>query len=66
MAARPTPGTALVAHGLAGLGIAVAVAKLASTSQALKALTGAILGMIAHALLDAPAASLLARLGFQF
>jgi hypothetical protein len=66
MAALPTPGTKLVAHGLVGAGIAIVVAKLASTSQAIKALIGAVLGMIGHALLDAPAASLLARLGFQF
>ncbi len=66
MAARPTPGTKLVAHGLVGAAIAIVVAKLASTSRAAKAIIGAVLGIIAHALFDAPVASWLARHGFQF
>jgi urea transporter len=66
MAAPPTPATRLVAHGLVGVGVAIVVAKLASTSRAVKAIIGAVLGIIAHAMLDAPVASLLAGLGFQF
>jgi hypothetical protein len=66
MAARPTPSTRLVAHGLVGAGAAILVARLASTSRAAKAIIGAVLGVIAHMVFDAPVASLLARLGFQF
>ncbi len=64
--ARPTPGTKLVAHGLVGAAVAVIVAKVATTSKAVKALIGAVLGILAHALFDAPLAGLLARLGCQF
>lgn len=66
MAAQPTPNTRLVAHGLVGAGVAIVVAKLASTSRAVKAIIGAVVGIIVHAVLDAPVASLLAGLGFQF
>lgn len=64
--AQPTPGTKLVAHGLVGAAVAIIVAKLATTSKAVKAFIGAVLGILAHALLDAPLAALLARLGLQF
>ncbi len=65
MAARPTPGMKLVAHGLVGAAVAIVVAKLASTSKTGKAVIGAVLGILAHALFDAPLASLPAGLGFQ-
>jgi hypothetical protein len=64
--AQPTPGTKLVAHGLVGAAVAIIVAKLATTSKAVKAFIGAVLGILAHALFDAPLAGLLARLGLQF
>lgn len=64
--AQPIRGTKLVAHVLVGAGVAVVIAKLATTSKAAKASFGALLGILAHALLDAPLAGLLARLGFQF
>jgi hypothetical protein len=63
--AQPTPGTKLVAHAVVGAGVAVIVAKLATTSKAAKAFVGALLGILAHALLDAPLAGLLAYVGFQ-
>lgn len=66
MAASPTPGTKLVAHGLVGAAVAILVAKLTSTNQAIKALIGAVLSIIAHARLDSPVASLLVNLGLQF
>ncbi len=61
MAALPTPGTKLVAHGLVGAAVAIVVVKLASTS---KTVIAAVLGILAHALFDAPLAGLLAGLGF--
>ncbi len=64
--AQPTPGTRLVAHGLVGAAVAVIVAKLANTSKAAKAIVGAVIGVLAHALFDCPLAGLLARAGFQF
>jgi hypothetical protein len=64
--AQPTPGTKLVAHGFVGGAVAIIVAKLATTSKAVKAFVGAMLGILAHALFDAPLAALLARLGLQF
>jgi hypothetical protein len=64
--AQPTPGTKLVAHAIVGAGVAVVVAKLATTSKAAKAFIGALLGILAHALIDAPVAGLLAQVGFQF
>jgi hypothetical protein len=64
--AQPTASTKLVAHGLVGVGVAVVVAKLATTSKAAKALVGAVIGILAHALLDAPLADLMARVGLQF
>ena len=63
--AQPTPGTKLVAHGLVGAAVAVIVTKLATTSKAAKAFIGALIGILAHALLDAPLAGLLARAGLQ-
>jgi len=64
--AQPTGGTKLVAHALVGAGVAVVIAKLATTSKAAKAFIGALLGILAHALFDAPLAGLLACAGFQF
>jgi hypothetical protein len=64
--AQPTPGTKLIAHAVVGTGVAVVVAKMATTSKVAKAFIGALLGILAHALLDAPLAGLLARVGLQF
>lgn len=63
--AQPTPGTKLVAHGLVGAAVAVIVTKLATTSKAATAFIGSVIGILAHALFDAPLAGLLARAGFQ-
>lgn len=63
--ARPTPSTKLVAHAVVGAGVAIIVAKLATTSKAAKAFIGGLLGILAHALFDAPLAGLLASVGFQ-
>jgi hypothetical protein len=40
--------------------VAVIVTKLATTSKAVKAFIGAMIGILAHALLDAPLVGLLA------
>jgi hypothetical protein len=61
---RPTNGTRTIAHLAVGGLVALLVAKAGKGPGG--AVLGAILGMAAHEMLDAPAAQLMTNIGFRF
>ncbi len=61
----PTKGTRIVAHLAVGTGVAILVARTFGKG-ADAAVASGLLAMLAHELLDAPAAQVMAASGLQF